>query len=143
MNQLQDSIKKIIESMGFEDFSVNFDADSSRFSIFINDDLISEKNLPEIVDNLDYLIKLIAQKNNIENVFIDVNNYRRKREGLIVELAKAAARKVLAEKKEISLPAMNAYERRLIHLELAGHPDVKTESVGEGRSRYIVVKIIS
>ncbi len=143
MNQLQDSIKKFIELMGFEDFSVNFDADSSRFSIFINDDLISEKNLPEIVDNLDYLTKLIAQKNNIETVFIDVNNYRRKREGLIVELAKAAARKVLAEKKEISLPAMNAYERRLIHLELAGHPDVKTESVGEGRSRYIVVKIIS
>jgi len=143
MNQLQDSIKKFIELMGFEDFSVNFDADSSRFSIFINDDLISEKNLPEIVDNLDYLTKLIAQKNNMETVFIDVNNYRRKREGLIVELAKAAARKVLAEKKEISLPAMNAYERRLIHLELAGHPDVKTESVGEGRSRYIVVKIIS
>jgi|SRR3989344_2578132 len=143
MNQLHDNIKKLIELMGFEDFSMNFDADGSRFSIFINDDLISEKNLSEIVDHLDHLTKLIAQKSNVETVFVDVNNYRRKREGLIVELAKAAARKVLAEKKEISLPAMNAYERRLIHLELAGHPDVKTESVGEGRSRYIVVKIIS
>ena len=143
MNQLHDNIKKLIELMGFEDFSMNFDADGSLFSIFINDDLISEKNLSEIVDHLDHLTKLIAQKSNVETVFVDVNNYRRKREGLIVELAKAAARKVLAEKKEISLPAMNAYERRLIHLELAGHPDVKTESVGEGRSRYIVVKIIS
>ena len=143
MNQLHDTLKQLIEMMGFEDASVNFDAEGSRFSIFINDDLISEEKLPEIVDNLDHLTKLIAQKNNIEAVFVDVNNYRRKREGLIVELAKAAARKVLAEKKEISLPAMNAYERRLIHLELAGHPDVKTESVGEGRSRYIVVKIIS
>ena len=143
MNQLHDTLKQLIEMMGFEDASVNFDAEGSRFSIFINDDLISEEKLPEIVDNLDHLTKLIAQKNNIEAVFVDVNNYRRKREGLIVELAKAAARKVLAEKKEISLPAMNAYERRLIHLERAGHPDVKTESVGEGRSRYIVVKIIS
>jgi predicted RNA-binding protein Jag len=37
---------------------------------------------------------------------------------------------------------MNAYERRLIHAELAARPDVKTESLGEGRGRYVVVKPI-
>jgi len=61
---------------------------------------------------------------------------------LIVELAKAAARKSLAEKKEISLPPMNAYERRIVHLELSSRPDIKTESIGEGRERYIVIRPI-
>ena len=71
---------------------------------------------------------------------MDVNNYKKERERLITELAKAAARKVLAEKKDVELPVMNAYERRLVHVELAARPDVKTESVGEGTNRHIVVK---
>ena len=33
---------------------------------------------------------------------------------------------------------MNAYERRLVHTELATRPDVKTESIGEGSERHIV-----
>jgi len=71
---------------------------------------------------------------------LDVNNYRRQREDLIVELAKAAARKVAATQTEISLPPMNAYERRLIHAELAERPDLKTESKGEGKERAVVIK---
>ena len=88
------------------------------------------------------MAKVIAQKNNIESIFVDVNNYRKKREGLILELARAAARKSVAEKKEISLPPMNAYERRLVHVDLASRPDIKTESSGEGSSRCIVIKPI-
>jgi len=37
---------------------------------------------------------------------------------------------------------MNGYERRLIHLELSSHPDVRTESVGKDKSRYIIIKPI-
>ena len=96
-----------------------------------------------MVINLDYLVKLMANKiGEASPFFVDINNYRRERENLILELARAAARKVIATKQEISLPAMNAYERRLVHLELVSRPDVKTESVGEGKSRYVVIKPI-
>ena len=128
--------------MGFDDFSVNYSADSGRFSIFINDSFISENNLPAIMNSFDSVIKLIARKNNIDFVIVDINNYRRKREDLILEIARVTARKSVAEKKEMSLPIMNAYERRLVHTELAKHPDIKTESVGEGRERYVVIKPI-
>ena len=37
---------------------------------------------------------------------------------------------------------MNSYERRLVHTALAIHPDVTTESVGEGKERYVVIKPI-
>ena len=37
---------------------------------------------------------------------------------------------------------MNAYERRLVHVELAVHPDVRTESEGDGRERCVVIKPI-
>ena len=78
----------------------------------------------------------------IEPVVVDVNNYRRERERLIIELAKAAARRAIATKESVNLPAMNAYERRLIHAELSMRPDVATESVGEGKDRFVVVKAI-
>lgn len=143
MNELQNNFQQIIELMGFSDFSVNYDPANNHLSVIINDNLISEENLPSLVSNLDCLMRLIAQKNNLEPVFVDVNNYRKKRRDLIIELAKAAARKSLAEKKEIPLPPMNAYERRIVHLELSSHPDIKTESIGEGRERYIVIRPIS
>ena len=139
---LQNSFQQIIELMGFSDFSVNYDSANNHLSVIIDDELISEENLPGLVNNLDCLMRLIAQKNNLEPIFVDVNNYRKKRRDLIVELAKAAARKSLAEKKEISLPPMNAYERRIVHLELSSRPDIKTESIGEGRERYIVIRPI-
>lgn len=129
--------------MGFDDFSVNYSVDNGRVSIFVNDDLISENNLPVIMNNFDCIARLIAQKNGIEFVVVDINNYRRKREDLILEIARVTARKVIAEKKEMPLPIMNAYERRLVHTELAKYPDIKTESAGEGRERYVVIKPIS
>jgi len=139
MNQLQEKIKKLIELTGFDDFSVNYDESNSRFSIFINDDSISENMLQLIVSNLDHVVKLIAKKNSVEAAVVDVNNYRKKREDLIVELGRAAARKAMAEKIEVALPPMNAYERRLVHVELSSRPDIKTESAGEGGERHIVI----
>ncbi len=143
MEQLQDKLKKLIEIMGFNDFSVNYEPGSNRFLIFINEGDFFKKFLPGFVTSLDYVVRLMANKIGQEGtVFIDINNYRRERENLILELARAAARKAMAVKEEVSLPAMNGYERRLVHLELSSHPDVKTESVGEGKSRFIIIKPI-
>lgn len=146
MENLEQIIKKIIEMMGFDDFSVNYDSESGNFSLFISDGVVSEKNLPLLVSSFNCVLKLAANKNGEYSApafLVDVNNYRKKREGLIIDLARAAVRKSLAENKEVFLPAMNAYERRLIHVELARHPDVKTESVGEGKERHIIIKPIA
>ncbi len=143
MEQLQDKLKKLIEIMGFTDFSVNYESGSNRFLIFINEGDFFKKFLPSFVTNLDHLVRLMAvQIDQASVVFVDINNYRRERENLILELARAAARKATTVGEEVFLPAMNAYERRLVHLELASRPDVRTESMGEGKSRFIIIKPI-
>lgn len=141
MEQLQVIIKQIIEGLGFSDYSLSYDKESNRVSLIIDDNIFS-KNLADFVFDLNQIVKLIAKKNGWEPVVIDVNNYRRQRHELILELARAAARKTVATKEEIALPPMNAYERRLIHVELAGRPDLKTESIGEGKERSVIVKPI-
>ena len=55
---------------------------------------------------------------------------------------KKAARRARFYKQPVTLEAMSAYDRRIIHTELAAHPDIKTESTGEGLQRRVVVKFI-
>lgn len=143
MEKFQTQIRTLLELAGFQEPGISFDLENKKIDIFLNEGEWFKKWLPGLVSDLDHLIKLLSRKESVDNFFVDINNYRKERERLIVEIAKAAARKASAQKETIKLPAMNAYERRLIHVELAVHPDVKTESEGEGRERYVVIKPIA
>ena len=136
--------KKALELLGFHDFRVEIDTEHNHGVIFIYDNIavVAKENLPVLIESFNHIIQLIAKKNQHPAIFFDFNNYRKERENLIAELARTAARKVAATKQELSLPAMNSYERRLVHIELAAHPTVSTESIGTGRDRYVIIKPI-
>lgn len=139
MNELKETIQKILELAGLEESSVEADQENRRVSIFIYG-MNLEDFLPKLIWDAEHLINLIARRKGLENFIVDINNYRKERERLIVELAKAAARKAMLNKQQVDLPAMNAFERRLVHVELASRPDVKTESAGDGKDRHVIVK---
>jgi hypothetical protein len=142
METFQQQVKRLLELTGLNEGAAVFDIDNRRIDFFVNEGDWIKKRLPEIVGSLDHLIKLMAHKNDVDSFFVDVNNYRKEREQLIVQLAKAAAKKATIARELVELPTMNAYERRLVHMELSVHPDVQTESEGEGRERRVVVKPI-
>ena len=143
MDSWEAFIKDIIDRMGFRDYRLELDVENGRGLLFIyeNDALVSE-NLPAIVEAMNHVIQMVAKKNQAKTLFLDINHYRRDRENIIAELARAAAKRVTVTKEQVSLPAMNSYERRLVHVELAIHPDVSTESVGAGKDRYVIIKPI-
>ena len=143
MDNWESFIKKTFDLIGFRDYHLEIKIDEHRGSVFIYEDQeMVKENLPAIVDAVNHVLQMVAKKNRTESMFLDINNYRHDRERLIGELARAAAKKATATKTEISLPAMNSYERRLVHVELAVRPDVKTESAGEGKERYVIIKPI-
>ncbi len=143
MNEQQQFIKALVEFLGFSDYTLEIDEEHHHGSVFIHETpQLVKDNLPVLVESVNHLLQLVARKQGTQPTFLDVNNYRKERENLIVELARATARKAVATKTEIPLPAMNSYERRLAHMELAAHPEVTTESLGRGKGRYVVVKPI-
>lgn len=143
MDNWDSYIRNLIGLMGFDDIKLEVDEEHRHGSLFIhNDPGLIKENLPVIVESMNHLLQLVARRQGRQPLFLDINHYRKERENLIVELARATARKALATKQEIPLPAMNSYERRLAHMELAAHPEVVTESVGKGHGRYVVVKPI-
>ncbi|HEX6548940.1 MAG TPA: RNA-binding cell elongation regulator Jag/EloR [Candidatus Dormibacteraeota bacterium] len=73
-------------------------------------------------------------------VVLDVERYRQRREHTVREIAFRAARQVKATGDPITLDAMQAFERRAIHLALEGDPDVTTGSIGEEPDRRVVVE---
>ena len=129
--------KNMLELMGFRKTRVDFDEEHSKISIFIDDEII-EPRVATTLPAIEHILNLMCRGEKA--LVVDLNYYRKERERLIAELARAAAKKASVTKEEVSLPPMNAYERRLVHLELTTHPELKTESVGVGRERHVIIK---
>ena len=139
METLLTKIKTLCELMGFADVSVTGDSERRRVSVVIDDDLL-RSHITVVIDALNHLVNLMRFKDELPPLAVDVNYYRKERERLIAELARVAAHKAQVTKEPVELPAMNAYERRLVHVEITTHPELTTESLGEGKERRVVIK---
>lgn len=99
----------------------------------------------ETLDSLQYLTSLVANKKNIEGIhkriLLDAENYRAKREKILINLANKIAKKVKQENRSITLEPMNANERRIIHLALQDDPDIETFSEGEEPNRRVTISL--
>jgi spoIIIJ-associated protein len=95
----------------------------------------------QTLDALQYLVRLITSKRTDlrSSIMVDVENYKQHRYEDLKVLALNVAEQVKTSKTSFRLEPMPAFERRIIHLTLANHPDVTTESTGEGEYRKVVV----
>lgn len=143
-----DEIKRIIEEFfqkgGFEAQIQVKPLENLIFSIEVKTQesqlLIGENG--ETLFDIQHLLKIILRKKLNQQIIIDldINDYKKKKIKYLKELAKSLADEVALTKKEKILPPMPAYERRIIHLELATRGDVTTESIGKEPERRVVIK---
>lgn len=95
------------------------------------------------IQALQNVLKLIIWKKHDgkTNVILDVDDYRKRQEENVIDMAERKVATLKQTQEPQSLPPMSAYFRRLVHLHIAEkHQDVTTESVGEGDFRYLQVK---
>ena len=95
----------------------------------------------QTLDSLQYLVSLIVNKDSTDyiRVKVDTENYRKRRQDTLENLAKNIAFKVKRTKRTVSLEPMNPYERRIIHSALQNDKFVTTHSEGEEPFRHVVV----
>lgn len=142
---IKNELEKIISTMGF---SANIQTDESyldstpRFNIVTEDAPFLIGGGGQTLFSLEHLIKKIAQKKIPEcaNFVIDINDYRLRRLEELREEVRKIAKRVRLYRKEIRLKPMSSFERRIIHMTLAEHPDITTESVGMDPERKVVIK---
>lgn len=93
------------------------------------------------LDAMQLLVAVIVNKNAQRpvRVILDAEGYRERRRQMLERMAHTHAAKAKQAGKEIVIPDLKPYERRIIHLALRDDPDVETYSEGEGDDRHLVI----
>lgn len=93
----------------------------------------------ETLENIQYLLRLMVNQkiHKWKNIVVDVEHYKARRVTQLIQLAERMAEQVARTGRAISLEPMPANERRIVHMTLREHPDVYTESYGDGGRRKV------
>lgn len=95
----------------------------------------------ECLNAIQYLTNLSTQQKfkNCKRIYVDIENYREKREQSLKNLAERIARKVERTGKPQRLEPMTPNERRIIHTHLQENKNVETQSSGVEPRRFLTV----
>lgn len=96
----------------------------------------------ETLRSMQFMMNLLLSRtpDQVEGrIMLDVEQYRHRRTQVLRGLALRIADRVAGSGRSFTLEPMNPAERRAIHVALADHPKVTTQSMGEGEDRKVTI----
>ena len=125
---------QVVESGGASDAEVLADVDGRDKEILL------ERNA-EVLKALEHLAfrALRLEPEHHEKIHIDCGGYRALRFEELRMTARVAAERVQSSKQPFRLNPMTSRERRIVHMAVKDIPGVRTESVGVGEHRQVVI----
>ncbi len=89
------------------------------------------------LDDLQYMVNRLVQAkwSDAPRIRIDCDSYRARAEAKLLRRARSRAERVLKTGKPLLMEKLNAYQRRLVHNDLATIPGIVTQSE-ETESRF-------
>lgn len=161
-----DEIKQLVEEflrkmgLSFDAVEIRAEGDREVFSIKTADShlLIGSKGAHLFA--LSHLVKkMVAKRGAVKRgpaespvlpassdigkqFMIDVNDYQGAAMEGLKNIAKIMGERARSLKTNVELDPMSSYERMVIHSFFEAAKDIKTESVGEGERRRVVIKYI-
>lgn len=98
----------------------------------------------QTLNSLQYLTQLVINRYSDQyiNVLLDAEDYRKRRNDTLTQLAERLAQKALRTGQNVALEPMPSYERKVIHAALAENKRVKTYSSGTDPHRHLVISPI-
>ncbi len=140
--------KKFLEDM-LSFFGLNTDVYAT-----VNEDEIIELHVPsthlngfliggrgETIRAIQFMVSnaLRSQQFEQSRVHVDIADYKKQRADRLETQAQEWIKQVKDSGEPLELKPMNAADRRIIH-KVADDEGLTTESLGEGRDRYVVIK---
>lgn len=95
----------------------------------------------ETLAAIQYLLRLMVNHRvrKWTNLEVDVEGYKARREEQLRSLAQRMAERAISSGRAVTLEAMPARERRIIHITLRDNPQVTTQSFGEDEHRKVSI----
>ena len=144
INRLDKILKELFKITGDDGIEYKIEKGKNQINLTITGDKVSHLigYKGKTIESFQSLLNAMLQRENEESakVFVEVNDYKKRKEEKLKNLANKMANNVMRFRKPIRLEPMSAYERLIIHTELAKRDDVETESQGEEPRRRVVIK---
>ena len=138
----EDYLLRVVDALGIES-SVKTSLDDDVIRICIdsthNPILIGKNGVT--LQALNELVKL-ATNNHFHKRFrilLDINGYKDSKYGKLARMARKLAKDVQRTKTTYTFDPMPADERRAIHNACSNMSHIKTESIGEGKTRQVQI----
>lgn len=95
----------------------------------------------QTLSSLQYVINRIVNHDPKSDTrfIVDIGGYRDRHRTILEKMASRIAKRVTETNEEEELKAMNAFDRRIIHMSVKDNPDVVSYSLGEGNFRRVVI----
>ena len=144
INEAKQFLQKVCEDMGL-DIKIDVKVDGKIVTFDLSGDkialLIGKRG--QTLNSLQYLVQLVANRHSKQylTVILDAEDYRRRRNDTLIQLAERMAQKVLKTRKEIALEPMPSHERKVIHTALMKLDKVETYSSGKDPYRHLVITL--
>ena len=153
--EISNLIKELIEKTGVTTIQVTEAKENAitRFSVEVNEPHFFTGKDGEALYALNHLVRRIVESkispeksqtdtNPALSILVDVNDFQKKRMDNIRAIAHMMSERARYFKSNIEVDPMPAFDRRIIHEFLSDAADLKTESIGIGRNRRVVIRYI-
>lgn len=96
----------------------------------------------DTLNSIQTIINMIFRKEygDWQRIVVNISDWRERQEERLKDLAEQSARRAKETKEPQTLYNLSPSQRRIVHLTLVEDKKVETESAGEGRERYLIVK---
>jgi spoIIIJ-associated protein len=140
--RVRDLMEKLVDEFGVEATVEVREDDEGVRAEFRGDDLgLVIGHHGQTIDAIQHLAYRIAFRGSDarKRVVVDASGYRERRAVALRAAADQAAETAISDHRPVSLEAMSALERKVVHEHLKGRHDVETYSEGQEPSRRLVV----
>jgi spoIIIJ-associated protein len=143
INDIAEKLLKLLDVEGDFEIIESKDAESESVEIILNtkDTGVVIGYHGDTLEGLQLVLSLCVARNlgRFVRISIDVGDYKKNRSEWLKTLAMETKERVLTEGREMAVPELKSWERRIVHLLLEKDNEVMSESRGEGRDRVLVV----
>ena len=138
-----DYLERLLDILDF-DGDIDLDVEGERAVVSIIGDgdvgrLVGDRG--EVLDALQELTRLAAtaETGQRSRLMLDVAGYRAQRRSELTDLGLSTAEQVRSSGEAATLPAMNPFERKIVHDAVATVSGVESSSEGEEPRRRVVI----
>ncbi len=157
--EIQNLIKELIEKTGIATTKIIITEDgpsNTWFSVEVSEPHFFIGHDGEALYALNHLVRRVIENRTPKtvigdspmtvfgdnNILIDINGFQKKHVENIRAIAHMMGERARYFKSSIEVNPMSAFERRIVHEFLSNATDLKTESMGIGHTRRVVIKYV-